>query len=108
MSNKLDFVQGVNSPSRLGRSMSRADGLAILDQNARTTVSDLTDVRRRYAELEAKLHKDQIKLQNEVAEQRDRLTERNTLLLTIHQYMEKILGISSPVTLMRLRTFGLD
>lgn len=35
---------------------------------------------------------------------RDQLTERNTLLLTIYQYMEKILGVDkTPVSCVELR-----
>jgi hypothetical protein len=44
-------------------------------------------------ELETRLSKDQRSLLNAENQYRDQLTERNTLLLTIYQYMDKILGV---------------
>ncbi|KAF5348402.1 hypothetical protein D9758_010890 [Tetrapyrgos nigripes] len=45
------------------------------------------------AELEMRLSKDQRSLLSAESQYRDQLTERNTLLLTIYQYMDKILGV---------------
>ncbi|KLO19711.1 hypothetical protein SCHPADRAFT_864804 [Schizopora paradoxa] len=49
--------------------------------------------KQRVGELEARLSKDQRSLMNTENQYRDQLTERNTLLLTIYQYMDKILGV---------------
>jgi hypothetical protein len=45
------------------------------------------------ADLEQRLSKDQRSLLTAESQYRDQLTERNTLLLTIYQYMDKILGV---------------
>ncbi|KAF8162679.1 hypothetical protein B0H34DRAFT_290369 [Crassisporium funariophilum] len=45
------------------------------------------------ADLEGRLSKDQRSLLNAESQYRDQLTERNTLLLTIYQYLDKILGV---------------
>ena len=53
----------------------------------------------RVNELELKLSKDQRALLGAENQYRDQLTERNTLLLTIYQYMDKILGVDkTPVS----------
>ncbi|KDR79017.1 hypothetical protein GALMADRAFT_64374 [Galerina marginata CBS 339.88] len=44
-------------------------------------------------DLEQRLSKDQRSLLNAESQYRDQLTERNTLLLTIYQYLDKILGV---------------
>lgn len=50
-------------------------------------------------ELEVRTGKDQKSLQNQEGMYRDQLTERNTLLLTIYQYLDKILGVDkTPVS----------
>ncbi|KDQ34197.1 hypothetical protein PLEOSDRAFT_47891 [Pleurotus ostreatus PC15] len=49
--------------------------------------------RSRIADLEERLSKDQRSLLAAENQYRDQLTERNTLLLTIYQYMDKILGV---------------
>lgn len=54
--------------------------------------AELADVRERYTDVEKRLSKDQRQLQLQENQYRDQLTERNTLLLTVHQYLEKILG----------------
>lgn len=54
---------------------------------------DLSSSRSRVNSLEARLSKDQKQLLNAETMYRDQLTERNTLLLTIYQYMDKILGV---------------
>ncbi|KAF9447240.1 hypothetical protein P691DRAFT_131442 [Macrolepiota fuliginosa MF-IS2] len=55
--------------------------------------SDLEGYKTRVADLEQRLSKDQRSLLNAENQYRDQLTERNTLLLTIYQYMDKILGV---------------
>ncbi|ETW85083.1 hypothetical protein HETIRDRAFT_470129 [Heterobasidion irregulare TC 32-1] len=55
--------------------------------------SELAAFRTRVHELEQRLSKDQRSLLTAESQYRDQLTERNTLLLTIYQYMDKILGV---------------
>ncbi|KAH8100387.1 hypothetical protein BXZ70DRAFT_188060 [Cristinia sonorae] len=55
--------------------------------------TEVTALRTKVAELEQRLSKDQRTLLTAEAQYRDQLTERNTLLLTIYQYMDKILGV---------------
>ncbi len=56
--------------------------------------------KQRVGELESRLSKDQRSLMSTENQYRDQLTERNTLLLTIYQYMDKILGVDkTPVSL---------
>lgn len=59
----------------------------------KTAETELEKARARAAELEARLSKDQRALLSAENTYRDQLTERNTLLLTIYQYMDKILGV---------------
>lgn len=61
--------------------------------------AETSSLRARVQELEQKLSKDQRSLISAEAQYRDQLTERNTLLLTIYQYMDKILGVDkTPVS----------
>lgn len=61
--------------------------------------AETASLRFRVQELEQKLSKDQRSLMSAEAQYRDQLTERNTLLLTIYQYMDKILGVDkTPVS----------
>ena len=67
----------------------------------KTAESEAASLRARVQELEQKLSKDQRSLMSAEAQYRDQLTERNTLLLTIYQYMDKILGVDkTPVSLL--------
>lgn len=59
----------------------------------KTAESEVSTLRTRVHELEARLAKDQKSLLSSESQYRDQLTERNTLLLTIYQYMDKILGV---------------
>ncbi|KAG8903325.1 hypothetical protein FRB99_003428 [Tulasnella sp. 403] len=54
--------------------------------------TELTDARSRYNELEKQAMKERRLQQSQESEHRDQLTERNTLLLTIYTYLDKILG----------------
>ena len=66
----------------------------------RTAESETASLRTRIAELEQRLSKDQRALLSAEAQYRDQLTERNTLLLTIYQYMDKIVGVDkTPVSI---------
>lgn len=55
--------------------------------------SEVASLRSKVHELEQRLSKDQRSLLAAESQYRDQLTERNTLLLTIYQYMDKILGV---------------
>ncbi|KAG8219163.1 hypothetical protein J3R82DRAFT_4931 [Butyriboletus roseoflavus] len=59
----------------------------------KTAESEVSTLRAKVQELEARLAKDQKSLLSSESQYRDQLTERNTLLLTIYQYMDKILGV---------------
>ncbi|KAA1475865.1 hypothetical protein DENSPDRAFT_842743 [Dentipellis sp. KUC8613] len=61
--------------------------------NLTAAESELSALRTRVHELEQRLSKDQRSLLTAESQYRDQLTERNTLLLTIYQYMDKILGV---------------
>lgn len=71
----------------------------------RSTESELATFRARVNDLEQRLSKDQRSLLSAESQYRDQLTERNTLLLTIYQYMDKILGVDkTPVRIFCLST----
>uniref|UniRef100_A0A0W0F3I1 Mto1-like Mto2p-binding domain-containing protein n=1 Tax=Moniliophthora roreri TaxID=221103 RepID=A0A0W0F3I1_MONRR len=55
--------------------------------------AEIASFKSKVTELETRLSKDQRSLLNAENQYRDQLTERNTLLLTIYQYMDKILGV---------------
>ncbi|KZT74114.1 hypothetical protein DAEQUDRAFT_754076 [Daedalea quercina L-15889] len=59
----------------------------------KTAEAEVVQFKTKVAELEQRLAKDQRSLLSAEAQYRDQLTERNTLLLTIYQYMDKILGV---------------
>lgn len=61
--------------------------------------TECEELKGRVEELEVRTGKDQRSLQNQEGMYRDQLTERNTLLLTIYQYLDKILGVDkTPVS----------
>lgn len=61
--------------------------------------AEVTSLRSKVAELEQRLAKDQRSLLSAESQYRDQVTERNTLLLTIYQYLDKILGVDkTPVS----------
>ncbi|PBK92643.1 hypothetical protein ARMGADRAFT_967153 [Armillaria gallica] len=70
-----------------------SEKLDVVQGNLRTSEAEVAAFKARVAELEARLGKDQRSLLNAESQYRDQLTERNTLLLTIYQYMDKILGV---------------
>ncbi|KAG6877189.1 hypothetical protein C0993_009506 [Termitomyces sp. T159_Od127] len=59
----------------------------------RTAEGEITAFKLKVTELEQRLSKDQRSLLSAESQYRDQLTERNTLLLTIYQYLDKILGV---------------
>ena len=80
--------------------MNFSDKLDLALANLNTAEADAATSRARVQELEQRLSKDQRSLLAAENQFRDQVTERNTLLLTIYQYMEKILGVDkTPVRL---------
>ncbi|KAG6866142.1 hypothetical protein C0991_008095 [Blastosporella zonata] len=59
----------------------------------RSAEGEVTAFKVKVADLEQRLSKDQRSLLSAETQYRDQLTERNTLLLTIYQYLDKILGV---------------
>ena len=77
-----------------------SDKLDLAQSNLNTAEADAATFRARVQELEQRLSKDQRSLLAAENQFRDQVTERNTLLLTIYQYMDKILGVDkTPVRL---------
>lgn len=73
----------------------------------RSSESEIATFKSRVQELEQRLSKDQRSLLSAESQYRDQLTERNTLLLTIYQYMDKILGVDkTPVHLSLFTLLG--
>ncbi|KAJ7083699.1 hypothetical protein B0H15DRAFT_940158 [Mycena belliarum] len=68
----------------------RLDGV---QASLKAAEAEVAGYKKRVADLEARLSKDQRALLAAESQYRDQLTERNTLLLTIYQYMDKILGV---------------
>ncbi|KAG8930066.1 hypothetical protein FRC03_012953 [Tulasnella sp. 419] len=58
----------------------------------KATETELNTLRNRTSELEHRLSKDQKQLSTTETQYREQLTERNTLLLTVYQYLDKIIG----------------
>ncbi|KAH9483481.1 Spindle pole body protein pcp1 [Psilocybe cubensis] len=61
--------------------------------NLKASEAEIVGYKAKIADLEQRLNKDQRSLLNAEVQYRDQLTERNTLLLTIYQYLDKILGV---------------
>ncbi|KIP04593.1 hypothetical protein PHLGIDRAFT_75685 [Phlebiopsis gigantea 11061_1 CR5-6] len=59
----------------------------------KTAEAEVANLRAKVSDLEQRLSKDQRTMLTAESQYRDQLTERNTLLLTIYQYMDKILGV---------------
>ncbi|KAG9014667.1 hypothetical protein FRB94_011845 [Tulasnella sp. JGI-2019a] len=70
-----------------------SEKLDLVQENLKSKEAELADIRERYNDAEKRLSKDQRQLQAQETQYRDQLTERNTLLLTVYQYLEKILGV---------------
>ncbi|KAK7051013.1 hypothetical protein VNI00_005125 [Paramarasmius palmivorus] len=70
-----------------------SEKLDTVQASLKAAEAEITTFKTKVVELEARLSKDQRSLLNAESQYRDQLTERNTLLLTIYQYMEKILGV---------------
>jgi chromosome segregation ATPase len=79
--------------------LSLSEKLDSTQSGLKTAEAELFGYRTRVNELETRLSKDQRTLLSTENQYRDQLTERNTLLLTIYQYMDKILGVDkTPVS----------
>ncbi|KAI0281857.1 hypothetical protein BGY98DRAFT_1094721 [Russula aff. rugulosa BPL654] len=70
-----------------------SDKLDLAQSSLSTAEAEAASLRARMQELEQRLSKDQRSLLAAENQFRDQVTERNTLLLTIYQYMDKILGV---------------
>lgn len=70
-----------------------SDKLDIAQGGLKSAETELAALKAKVADLEQRLSKDQRSLLTAESQYRDQLTERNTLLLTIYQYMDKILGV---------------
>jgi len=76
-----------------------SDKVDLLIANLKVAEGDAASYKAKALELEQRLSKDQRSLLNAESQYRDQLTERNTLLLTIYQYLDKILGVDkTPVS----------
>jgi chromosome segregation ATPase len=73
--------------------LNATEKLDLVQSSLSTAEADVASLRARAQELEQRLSKDQRSLLSAENQYRDQLTERNTLLLTIYQYMDKILGV---------------
>ncbi|OCH85364.1 hypothetical protein OBBRIDRAFT_798243 [Obba rivulosa] len=73
--------------------LNATEKLDALQSSLRTAENDATSLRAKVSELEQRLSKDQRSLLSAETQYRDQLTERNTLLLTVYQYMDKIVGV---------------
>jgi len=68
--------------------------------NLKNAEAEIASYKGKTSDLEQRLSKDQRSLLNAESQYRDQLTERNTLLLTIYQYLDKILGVDkTPVSI---------
>jgi chromosome segregation ATPase len=70
-----------------------AEKLDKVQGDLRAAEAEAGAMKGRVGDLESRLSKDQRALLSAENQYRDQLTERNTLLLTIYQYMDKILGV---------------
>ncbi|KAG5716254.1 Anucleate primary sterigmata protein B [Termitomyces sp. T112] len=86
---ELEGQLAVQTQARLNIS-EKLDGV---QTTLRTAEGEITIYKAKVGELEQRLSKDQRSLLNAESQYRDQLTERNTLLLTIYQYLDKILGV---------------
>jgi chromosome segregation ATPase len=70
-----------------------SDKLDTVQVSLKTAENELTNLRAKVADLEGRLSKEQRSQLSTEHQYRDQLTERNTLLLTVYQYLDKILGV---------------
>ncbi|KAG5645975.1 hypothetical protein DXG03_004767 [Asterophora parasitica] len=70
-----------------------SDKLDGVQGTLKLTEGEVAAYKAKSAELEQRLSKDQRSLLAAESQYRDQLTERNTLLLTVYQYLDKIVGV---------------
>ena len=91
----LQTQLGVQTQARLNV----AEKLDVVLANLKVKEEELAALKKRVNELEGRLEKDQRTLLGQESQYRDQVTERNTLLLTIYQYLDKIIGVDkTPVS----------
>ena len=91
----LQTQLGVQTQARLNV----AEKLDVVLANLKDKEEELVALKRRVNDLEGRLEKDQRTLLGQESQYRDQVTERNTLLLTIYQYLDKIIGVDkTPVS----------
>ena len=91
----LQTQLGVQTQARLNV----AEKLDVVMANLKDREEELGALKKRVNELEGRLEKDQRTLLGQESQYRDQVTERNTLLLTIYQYLDKIIGVDkTPVS----------
>ncbi|KAF7321017.1 Anucleate primary sterigmata protein B [Mycena chlorophos] len=89
-----DIIRADYSSRSIGSSATvRLGALDAIRASLKAAEAEVAGYKKRVADLEARLSKDQRALLSAESQYRDQLTERNTLLLTIYQYMDKILGV---------------
>ncbi|KAJ2911777.1 hypothetical protein MD484_g8639, partial [Candolleomyces efflorescens] len=79
----------LQTQARLNLSTKLDDSL----QTLRLRESELSQTKVRIGQLEERLGKDQRALLSAEGVYRDQVTERNTLLLTVYQYLERVVGV---------------
>ena len=91
----LQTQLGVQTQARLNV----AEKLDVVLANLKEKEEELGALKKRVNDLEGRLEKDQRTLLGQESQYRDQVTERNTLLLTIYQYLDKIIGVDkTPVS----------
>ncbi|PPQ92088.1 hypothetical protein CVT25_008269 [Psilocybe cyanescens] len=85
----LESQLAVQTQARLNLSEKLDGSIASL----KASEAEAAGYKAKVADLEQRLNKDQRSLLSAESQYRDQLTERNTLLLTIYQYLDKILGV---------------
>jgi chromosome segregation ATPase len=79
--------------------LNMGEKLDMVQRDLKEREAELSGLRAKATDLESRLSKDQRSLLQAEGMYRDQLTERNTLLLTIYQYLDKILGVDkTPVS----------
>lgn len=69
------------------------DKLDSVQASLKSAEAEVANLKAKVADLETRLSKDQRNQLSMEHQYRDQLTERNTLLLTVYQYLDKILGV---------------
>lgn len=99
---KLNTENRDLSAKLAAQNQARMDLMVKLDgamSSAKKAERELAGCRSKVSELEARLAKEQRSGVDAEGAYKDQLTERNTLLLTIYQYLDKILGVDkTPVS----------